>query len=79
MHALALLVLLAAPNVEPATPAVTVENVSAITALIAPPADEVRYASIGWRRTLWEAAKEAQKADKPILLWAMNGHPLGCV
>jgi hypothetical protein len=22
--------------------------------------------------------KEAQEKDRPILLWAMNGHPLGC-
>jgi len=79
MHALVMFVLLATPVVEPATPAVTVENVSALERLIAPPAEEMRYASIGWRQTLWDAAKEAQKVDKPILLWAMNGHPLGCV
>ena len=25
-----------------------------------------------------EALIAAQKEDKPILLWAMNGHPLAC-
>jgi hypothetical protein len=36
-----------------------------------------------WREHLKPSAQElgfeeAQYADKPILLWAMNGHPLAC-
>jgi hypothetical protein len=46
--------------------------------LIAPTAEETRYLAIPWRNTLWEAVKDAQKQDKPIVLWAMNGHPLTC-
>ena len=55
-----------------------------LSPLIAPELTEESFGKwfawrkIPWRRTLWEAALEAQKRDMPILLWAMNGHPLGC-
>ncbi len=39
---------------------------------------ELSYRMIPWRTSFWEAVIEAQETDKPILLWAMNGHPLGC-
>jgi hypothetical protein len=45
---------------------------------VLPRADELEYRDIGWRVSLWEALKEAQREKKPVLLWAMNGHPLGC-
>jgi hypothetical protein len=35
-------------------------------------------ATVNWLPTLWDGVIAAQKQDKPILLWAMNGHPLGC-
>jgi len=47
-------------------------------ALIEPSAKELAYAEIPWRPSFWSAVKEAQTAERPILLWAMNGHPLGC-
>jgi hypothetical protein len=37
---------------------------------------ELAYQKIPWRPSFWEAVIEAQEKDKPILLWAMNGHPL---
>lgn len=47
--------------------------------------DEVRpgvfedaYALIPWQTSLWEARELAAKEGKPILLWEMDGHPLGC-
>jgi len=45
---------------------------------VRPSAEEVAFEQIQWRPTLWQAAVDANKADKPVLLWAMNGHPLGC-
>ncbi len=45
---------------------------------ILPKPAELAFCDIGWRPTLWEAVLEADRADKPVLLWAMNGHPLGC-
>lgn len=43
-----------------------------------PAKDELRWQSIPWRASLWTAVREAHEAKKPILLWAMNGHPLAC-
>ncbi|MCA8972528.1 MAG: hypothetical protein KDC95_22255 [Planctomycetes bacterium] len=33
---------------------------------------------IDWRATFGAAVREASQRKKPVLLWAMNGHPLGC-
>lgn len=46
---------------------------------ILPRADELAWQEIAWRTDLWEARKEAATAGKPIYLWEMDGHPLGCV
>jgi hypothetical protein len=37
---------------------------------------ELSYRKIAWRPSFWEAVIEAQEKEMPILLWAMNGHPL---
>ena len=37
---------------------------------------ELKYQKIGWRTSFWDAVVEANEKDKPILMWAMNGHPL---
>jgi hypothetical protein len=47
-------------------------------AAIEPTAEELRFTEIPWRASLWSAVAEAQAAELPVLLWAMNGHPLGC-
>lgn len=45
---------------------------------ILPTAEEERWLQIGWRTNLSEARRDAAKEGKPILLWVMNGNPLGC-
>ncbi len=45
---------------------------------ILPTDSELRFMKIPWQRTFRDGIIEGDKADKPILLWAMNGHPLGC-
>lgn len=45
---------------------------------IRPKADELAWQAIPWRTTLLAALRDAEDVDKPILLWAMNGHPLSC-
>ncbi len=47
--------------------------------LILPTAEESAWLRIGWRGQLRTAMRDADRLDKPIILWAMNGHPLGCV
>ena len=46
--------------------------------LIKPKAEEEKWAQIPWLASLWEARELAAKQGKPILLWEMDGHPLGC-
>jgi hypothetical protein len=45
---------------------------------IRPKTDDVCYKTVSWLPTFWDGVMTAQKADRPILLWAMNGHPLAC-
>jgi hypothetical protein len=43
---------------------------------VLPSKEELAWQSIAWRPTLWDGVIDAHKEKKPILLWAMNGHPL---
>jgi hypothetical protein len=46
--------------------------------VVRPAPDEDAFATIPWLTSLWEARQIAAKEGKPILLWEMDGHPLGC-
>jgi hypothetical protein len=50
----------------------------ALRAAILPTKGEERWREIPWRTTTWDAVVEAAATEKPVLLWAMNGHPLAC-
>ena len=41
------------------------------------PGDEL-WRSIPWQIDLLEAQRTAVADKKPIFIWAMDGHPLGC-
>jgi hypothetical protein len=45
---------------------------------IRPKAPERCFETVHWLPTFWDGVMAAQEQDKPILLWAMNGHPLAC-
>ena len=60
---------------EPISPA----QFEPLRTLIAPKPDEERWASVPWMASLWAARDRAAREGKPILLWEMDGHPLGCV
>jgi len=47
-------------------------------ALIKPKAAEQNWIRIPWMTGLWDARERAATQGKPILLWEMDGHPLGC-
>lgn len=64
---------LAASTVEPIKP----EQFDKLRAVIKPQSGEDKWTGIPWRTDLWQA-KEAAAQGKPILLWEMDGHPLGC-
>ena len=54
------------------------EQFEKLHALIKPQAGEDKYLQIPWQTNLWEARKKAAAEGKPILLWEMDGNPLGC-
>ena len=43
------------------------------------PAGDELWETIPWRSDLLAARDEAMRTGRPLFLWAMNGHPLGCV
>jgi len=45
---------------------------------IQPTKQELAWSSIPWKSSFQEGLIEAGTQQKPMLLWAMNGHPLGC-
>ena len=47
-------------------------------AYLLPSASEQSHRTIPWRASVLHGLIDAQKQDKPILLFLMNGHPLGC-
>jgi len=63
-----------APAVEPIRP----DQFARLQALIKPGKDEDRWVTIPWLNDLWQARQLAARQGKPILLWEMDGHPLGC-
>ena len=36
------------------------------------------WLELGWEIDLWKARERAAREGKPIFLWEMDGHPLGC-
>ena len=37
-----------------------------------------RWTEIPWETDLGEARRRAAREGKPLLMWVMDGHPLGC-
>jgi hypothetical protein len=54
------------------------QDLDALKTLIKPRAQEMRWEEIPWRVDLWEARKQAAEAGKPLMLWEMDGNPMGC-
>jgi hypothetical protein len=45
---------------------------------ILPTAGDLAWQEIPWLTTFTDGILAADAAGKPLLLWTMNGHPLGC-
>ncbi len=67
----------ATPITEP-TLTLTDENYTAWRDHILPRDAELDYLQIPWKLTFADGLAEAARQKKPLLLWTMNGHPLGC-
>ena len=48
-----------------------------ISEIVAKPHEET-WLSIPWRTNLTDARMQAQAQGKPLFMWIMNGHPMGC-
>jgi hypothetical protein len=53
-------------------------DVTQLLTFIRPKSEELVFEKCDWKPTFWEAVVDGQKLNKPILLWAMNGHPMAC-
>jgi len=42
------------------------------------PAPDEPWRTIPWQIALLDAQRQAARERKPIFIWAMDGHPLGC-
>ena len=42
------------------------------------PAADEPWRTIPWKIALLDAQRVAARENKPIFIWAMDGHPLGC-
>ena len=60
-----------------ADPSLSASEFERLHAELQPEAD-APWRTIPWRVSLLEARQEAAKQKKPIFIWAMDGHPLGC-
>jgi hypothetical protein len=56
----------------------TAASLPAWRAYILPGDEDLAYASLPWHVTFGEGLDAARAEGKPLLMWAMNGHPLGC-
>ena len=43
-----------------------------------PTEKDLAWTRIPWRTSFQQGLIESIEKQKPMLLWAMNGHPLGC-
>lgn len=42
------------------------------------PDDSALWRSVPWKTSVLSAQQVAAEQKKPIFIWAMDGHPLGC-
>ena len=76
-----LLLLAATTNALPGTgftPDLNDETLPAWQARIEPCPEEMAWTRIPWRSNLRGGLEDAVAEGKPVLLWLLNGHPLGC-
>ena len=53
-------------------------EIAKVRQAVLPKPGEDLFDQIPWQTDIWEARILAAKVGKPILLWEMDGHPLGC-
>ena len=70
---LAALPLLLAPSDE-----LRLDDLDAWREHLRPAREELAYEEIDWISDFALGVRASEEQQKPLLFWAMNGHPLGC-
>ena len=78
LRGLLVTLVVALAGTEAAPPELNDQTFAAWRDRIRPQAAERCFETVHWLPTFWDGVMTAQKEDRPILLWAMNGHPLAC-
>jgi hypothetical protein len=60
------------------SPATAGQSTAELISIISPGEGEHSWLSIPWETDLMAARRRATAENKPIFLWEMDGHPLGC-
>ena len=66
------------PTPSAAAPPLSAEDAARLRKAIRPAPGEDPFDTIPWETSLWDARTKAAAKGKPVLLWEMDGHPLGC-
>lgn len=61
-----------------AEPTLGASNLDTRIASVLPTAQEDAWLNVGWHTNLMKARLEAQRLNRPLFVWVMNGHPMGC-
>ena len=61
-----------------AAPAFAAQTTADLITVISPAKEEQAWLAIPWETDLTAARRKAVAQNKPIFLWEMDGHPLGC-
>jgi hypothetical protein len=65
-------------GIEPAPVELNESNFQTWRDHILPDERDLAYEQIPWLTTFKDGILAADAGQKPLLLWTMNGHPLGC-
>ncbi|MDA0745897.1 MAG: hypothetical protein O2954_05220 [bacterium] len=68
-----------APTLQNSLPLLTDTTFETLFEACRPKASGERWTQVPWIGELWPGRQEAARTEKPLFIWAMNGHPLGCV
>ncbi len=66
-------------SIENPPPVLTELTFDELFAACRPCADKEAWSEVDWVGEFWEGRRQAARQGKPMFIFAMNGHPLGCV
>ena len=54
------------------------KDLDSLKTLVKPRVEETKWEEIPWMVDLWDARTKAAQTGKPLMLWEMDGNPMGC-